>query len=150
MVANDRSTGSCLELASVPTPLVHRYLLMVRTVTSSKMRRSILIPGLTAQQAMGCVVVGAMITGILSVLSGTLHAFFDERTKLSIRSTWRDPPCWIRHHKSNELGNVRSLHCKSFVVYIHTRSKLIISPSPYPASPRYFGSESRQSGEDRR
>lgn len=40
------------------------------SIPSRTAPRLVLISGLTAQQAMGCVVVGAMITGILSVVSG--------------------------------------------------------------------------------
>jgi len=58
----------------VPTPLGLLFSLMVRPTSLSNHYdlEVVLISGLTAQQAMGCVVVGAMITGILSVLSGTL------------------------------------------------------------------------------
>jgi len=56
----------------VPTPLGHLFSLMVRPhfLSNHYDLEVVLISGLTAQQAMGCVVVGAMITGILSVLSG--------------------------------------------------------------------------------
>jgi cytosine/uracil/thiamine/allantoin permease len=57
----------------VPTPLGPLCSLMVRLPSFLKEwydSAVVLISGLTAQQAMGCVVVGAMITGILSVVSG--------------------------------------------------------------------------------
>ena len=69
-----RCTGSSRVPVSVHTLQAHRYWHTVGHLISQpaygyRWCRAD-IAGLTAQQAMACVVIGAMITGMLSVLSG--------------------------------------------------------------------------------